>query len=597
VTIIASRFGDSQIEITTNSDLRDRDLIKQIDGARYNLKMYKWLAPLTWACCRSLRGIFGDALEIAPDLAEWAWKLRAEVIDPALKLRNAWEAEGDKDLYPYQRAGVQFLATVRKALLLDEMGTGKTVQTIRTLAEIQRRGDNPFPALVIAPNNMVLTWVKEFARWWPGVKVVAVRGSAVKRREILEDKSVHVFVLNYENARMHSRLAESKVRLRRCVVCDPTVPKTPQYSQARCEWCKKELNKRPWTTIIVDEGHRMKNVAAKQTRAIWALRTVETKNVFVLTGTAIAAIPTDLWPALHLLSKDEFAVRSKYVDRYCQTMFEPWGAGLRIIGLRQDTKDEFFDIIDPRMRRMPKAAVLPFLPEKVYSRRYLDMHPKQATAYKQMKTGMISIIGADDNSVTVASNPLVQLTRLTQFSSAYAETNADGDVRLTSPSNKVDGLMQELEDMGDEALVVFANSRQLIELAAEAVKKDGISYGMIVGGQSMDEREDAKEAFQAGKIRVILCTISAGGIGITLTRAKRVLFMQRSWSMIENKQAEDRVHRIGSEIHDTIEVVDLISNGTMEQRMLDVVLPGKADRLEEIMRDAATVRRMVMDVD
>jgi hypothetical protein len=68
VTIIASRFGDSQIEITTNSDLRDRDLIKQIDGARYNLKMYKWLAPLTWACCRSLRGIFGDALEIAPDL-------------------------------------------------------------------------------------------------------------------------------------------------------------------------------------------------------------------------------------------------------------------------------------------------------------------------------------------------------------------------------------------------------------------------------------------------------------------------------------------------------------------------------------------------
>jgi SNF2 family DNA or RNA helicase len=593
--ITASRHNHDRILITTDHDLRDRDLIKQLCGASYDMKLYRWTAPLTWATCRALRGTFGDQLTIADDLADWAWDLRKNVIDPALALRTAMEASGDKDLYPFQRAGVQFLATVRRALLLDEMGTGKTVQIIRTLLELQRRGEQPFPAIVIAPNNMVITWAKEFKKWWPGVKVAAVKGSADKRRAILEDKSVHVFVCNYEIARIHSRLAEGQVKLRRCIVCDPTVPKTKEYGQHRCEWCPKELNKRSWATLIVDEAHRMKNPKSKQTRAIWALRTSATENVFCLTGTAIGDIPTDMWPSLHLISKNEFPSRGKYIDRYCSTSFQPWGAGLVITGLQQATKDEFFDIIDPRMRRMPKEAVLPFLPKKTYSRRYAEMTPKQATAYKQMAKGLIAIIGKEDEAVTVAANPLVQLTRLSQFACAYAHLDDAGEMRLASPSNKVEAMMEILEEMGNEPLVVFANSRQLIELAATAVKDAKISYGLLVGGQNMDEREAVKESFQNGHIRVVLCTISAGGIGITLTRSSTALFLQRSWSMIENKQAEDRVHRIGSEIHDKIHIIDIVSIGTMEERQLDEVLPGKEGRLEEIMRDTATIRRMIME--
>jgi SNF2 family DNA or RNA helicase len=168
-------------------------------------------------------------------------------------------------------------------------------------------------------------------------------------------------------------------------------------------------------------------------------------------------------------------------------------------------------------------------------------------------------------------------------------------MRLASPSNKVEAMMEILEEMGNEPLVVFANSRQLIELAATAVKDAKISYGLLVGGQNMDEREAVKESFQNGHIRVVLCTISAGGIGITLTRSSTALFLQRSWSMIENKQAEDRVHRIGSEIHDKIHIIDIVSIGTMEERQLDEVLPGKEGRLEEIMRDTATIRRMIME--
>ena len=88
------------------------------------------------------------------------------------------------------------------------------------------------------------------------------------------------------------------------------------------------------------------------------------------------------------------------------------------------------------------------------------------------------------------------------------------------------------------------------------LEKADISYELIVGGQTAEERERAKDNFQSGRVRVILCTIAAGGIGITLTRAATACFLQRSWSMVDNSQAEDRVHRIGSEIHDKVEIID-----------------------------------------
>jgi len=367
-------FDDRRVLITSDFPMRDQAQLQALPGSRYDVSDHRWYAPLTWATCKQMRGFFGENLEVGPNLIDWATNERAVRIDPAMALRHAASADGDPDLYPFQRAGVQFLSFAQRALLCDEMGTGKTVQTIRTIVELIRRGENPFPVIVVAPNNMTLTWKREWEKWYPGVIATVIKGSAVKRIQQIGD-GAHVHIINYEGVRSHSRLAPyGSVRLRRCVVCDNTVPKTKEYSQTRCEHCKKELNNIPWKTVIVDEVHRMKDPKAKQTRACWALRTENTKFVFGLTGTAIANNPADMWPALHLISHDEWPSRYKYIDRYCLTSFNPFG-GMTVIGLKTETKDEFFDIVDPRMRRMPKEAVLPQLPKKTYTERYVDMTP------------------------------------------------------------------------------------------------------------------------------------------------------------------------------------------------------------------------------
>lgn len=603
--VLVDVYDADRILITSSNPFRDKELIKMLPGASYDLKEHRWFAPLTWPVCLQLRGIFGNRLLIGDKLIEWAQNERATRVDPAIKSRLAfalddndhspeaevirsWHSVRTARLYPYQESGVKFLYTAGRALLCDEPGTGKTPMAIHTLKLAWAMGNNPFPIIVVAPNNMTITWQKEFATWWPELIVSIIKGSAAKRREII-DTPAHAYIINYEGLRAHTRLqAYPGVRLKRCIECDGTLADIPANSQARCEWCKKELNRREWKSIIVDEAHRMKNPKAKQTMACWALRSPFTEYIYCLTGTAIANAPHDMWPALHMIAREEWPSRSKYIDRYCLLTYNVFG-GMNIIGIRYDTKDEFFMAIDPRMRRMPKEAVLPFLPRKTYSTRYVEMSTKQTRAYKQMENDLIALL---EEGLTVAVNPLTQLTRLMQFASAYAEMDDQGEVKLSMPSNKVDALVEILEELGDEPVVVFAQSRQLIELAAKKLTELKITYGMIVGGQTPDEREWNKTQFQSGKFRAILCTIAAGGIGITLTRAATAIFMQRSWSMVDNSQAEDRVHRIGSEIHDKVTIVDIISMGTVEERQR-IVLGNKLERLEEVMRDRETLRRVL----
>jgi SNF2 family DNA or RNA helicase len=222
------------------------------------------------------------------------------------------------------------------------------------------------------------------------------------------------------------------------------------------------------------------------------------------------------------------------------------------------------------------------------------MQPKQARAYAQMRDEMIAEI--ENGERVFALDPIVRLTRLSQFASAYAEMveeNGEPKVRLTAPSNKIDAMMEIIEELNGKPVVVFAQSRQLIELAAERLDKAGISYSMIVGGQTAPVRETNIKRFQVdGHSQVMLATIQAGGTGLTLTRADTLVFLQRSWSMIDNSQAEDRVHRIGSEVHDSVNIIDVVSNGTVEIGQREA-LTAKSERAQEFVRDKELLTTML----
>jgi SNF2 family DNA or RNA helicase len=587
---VSVELEETSKHIIINADWRFKELCKSIPGSGYDAKTQMWKVPVSWSACLALRSTFKSDLEIGPKLTDWASTERSTRVDPANQLRNLEflpDGEGDQDLFPHQRAGVKFLSTAKRALLADEPGLGKTAQAIRSLKYLQSQGEQVFPALIVCPNTLKKNWSREFKKWWPdsGLNIEIITGTAAQRRKQFEKENVDVYIINWESLRTHSRLsAYGSIALAKCIECGGHDERT---TLNKCEVHKRDLNLVDFKSVIADEMHRSKDPKSKQSRALWAA-TGDANVRFALTGTPIANNVLDLWAILHWIAPEEWPSKTRWIDRMVDTMLNAFG-GMMVLGVKSHMESEFHATVDPRMRRMLKSNVLPWLPEMMFERRDVEMSTKQAKAYKQMRDNMIAEL--ESGETLVAASVLTQTTRLSQFASSFAEIVVDensGEPKaiLAEPSCKVDALLDDIKngDFGDDSVAVCAVSRQLIELLSARLTKEKIPHGLITGAQNEDERQKAVDDFQSGKIKWVLFTAQAGGVGITLTAARRLVMLQRPWSLVDHKQAIDRIHRIGSEIHDSVIVMDYVTEGTIEERVLQV-LETKAENFEQIVRD------------
>ncbi len=594
-------LDESGEHIKIHAEWRLKEVCRALPGSGYNGKEQVWSIPVSWTGCLALRSTFKSDLQIGPRLAEWAKNEKANRIDPSNFLREIEVQEaGDADLFPHQRAGVDFLVKARRALLADEPGLGKTAQAIRALKHLSDSGEQVFPALIVCPNTLKKNWEREFDKWWPGVNVSVINGSATQRKKAFEDEA-QVYVINWESLRTHSKLGSyGSIALARCEDCGGHDTK---ITPARCEVHARELNLIDFKAVIADEIHRSKDPKSKQTRALWAA-TDKADIRYALTGTPIANDVVDLWPILHWLDPKEWPSKTKWIDRYVNTMMNAFG-GMMVIGLKPAMTDEFYAGINPRMRRMLKAKVLPWLPAVLNERRDVEMGAKQAKAYKQMMENMIALLERDESEsysgeAVVAPNPLTQALRLLQFASSYAQIEitetGEEKIILSDPSCKVDALIDDMKsgDFGDDSVAVCAVSRQLIDILSARLTKEGIAHGLITGAIDADGRQKAIDDFQSGKTKWILFTAQAGGVGVTLTAARRLVMLQRPWSLVDYKQALDRVHRIGSEVHDSVIITDYVTEGTIEERVIQA-LDVKSENFEEVVKDRAKLLEILKD--
>jgi SNF2 family DNA or RNA helicase len=576
---------------------RYKELLNSLPSAKFD-KSGAWFFSLTWQTCLALSNTFKQNIIIGPNLQKWIDDLYNNTIVPAYNLRNQISAPGYEGLFPHQKGDVAFLSTVKRGLLFNGLGSGKTQSSFSTVKRNHELGGDVFPVLVACPNSTKMGWKKEIEKVWPGLTVHVIDGTASQRRKLLEDPA-HVYIINWESIRSHSKLKPfGSSALKRCTECKGLDNRVKASS---CEAHVKELNKINFKTVIGDEIHRIKDPASKTSRAFKAA-TGDAEYRIGLSGTPIASTPEDLFSPLNWLFPEAYPSKVKYIDRFCITANSQWG-GTIVIGIRPEMEQEFFGGIDPFTRRMPKEIILPFLPPTVYQRRDVEMGAKQKKAYTQMRDQMIAEVEGGD--VVYTTSPLTKMTRLLQFSSAYAEVeykdvyNPKTDqvenkaiVRLTDPSCKLDAFMDDLEDFGDESVVVFAVSSQLINMLSARLDKAKIPHGLITGDQDAKEREHHMENFQEGRTKFILCTIAAGGTGITLTRGSTAVFLQRSWSMIENIQAEGRVHRIGSEKYESIRYIDYVTKDSSEEIVFEAVA-AKNDQLQYILRDADAIMKFL----
>lgn len=569
--------------IVCDVPMREQGLIKQLP-ARWHKDTLRWRMTLSWSSCLALRGVFGSALEIGPALTEWAYEEIHDRIDPALWWREValdmgyGPTDNEQGLYPHQYTAARFLRAAGSALLADEVGVGKTASVIEAVV-----AEDAWPLLVVAPKSMGRTWQRELAHW-AGVDALVLEGTATQRAKAFDawytaftaagDGAAGAVIVSYEILRSHSRLAPyGSIAL-------SAKEKTPGL-----------LNQVIWGAVIADEAHRAKDARAKQTRALWAVGDIASHR-YALTGTPIANNVGDLWALLRFISPDEWPARTAFLERYAETSLSHWG-GLEILGLKESNRAEFDRIFNPRFLRRTKELVLPHLPAKVYETREVEMRPAQAKAYRQLAEGMVADL---ESGRLMTFNPLQQGMRLVQFASSMCEVedtgefNEDGTavqvVRMVEPSPKLDVLEEILDELEGLPVTVFAQSRQLLDLAAARFEKQGRRYAQLVGGQHTLERQDAIDRFNAGHVDLILISLGAGAEGVSLTRGSHAVFLDRSWNAVQNQQAEGRQHGTGRGDKGAVSMtyIDLCVRGTVEDRKTEA-LGNKAEALEELVRD------------
>lgn len=483
----------------------------------------------------------------------------------------------------------------------DYIVTHNTFSASGTIRNLHEEGEEVFPLLVVCPNSTKISWSRDFNTAFPGRKITVVDGTATQRRKQFKEFTENdgdVLIMNWDSIRHHSKLLHfGGTSLKRCTECkglDETIKVTA------CEAHQKELNEIEFKSVIGDEIHRISDPSTKVSRAFKAA-SGDADIRIALSGTPINSTPDQLFSALNWLYPKAYPSKVRFIDRFCDTAQGQWG-GTTVLGIKKEMEQEFFQGIDPILRRMPKDVILPYLPPVVRVQRDVEMAAKQKKAYEQMKELMVAEY--ENGEIVRAKSPLSKLLRLSQLASAYGQIElkdvpdpnspipgtlrTEEIVTMSDPSAKLDAFIDDLPDYGDSSVVVFAHHKQLIHLLAKRFDKMGIEYGLITGDQDLYERQAYMDSFQNGHIKYILVTLQAGGTGITLTKADTMVFLQRSYSMIDNIQAEGRAHRIGSEQHDKVTIVDYITKGTVDEAVVEAI-NNKKDNLEFILRDKETI--------
>jgi SNF2 family DNA or RNA helicase len=340
----------------------------------------------------------------------------------------------------------------------------------------------------------------------------------------------------------------------------------------------KQLMTRRTCLYVADETTNIANPSAKITRRVLASAPLAPYRR-ALNGTPVSDSPFRAYSQIRFVDPDVWAAMGFKRYEHFKGYFGEWGKGFAAGGrtfpklLGHRNLDKLSEILASTGSRVAKADVLD-LPPKVYVRRYFDLGAKTAKAYSDLRTQLS--LEVQGMTLTV-DGALSLLTRLQQCASGRLPSDEDTTpVSICDERPRLELLREVLEEYNvpSAQAIIWARFTFEVDEICEMLTKLKIPFGRYDGEVTPDDRALAKERFQSGEYRVLVAKVQAAGVGLTLTAASLLVYYSNLFALSLREQSEDRAHRKGQE--QTVTIVDLVAVGTVDERILEVLLTKRA---------------------
>ena len=417
-------------------------------------------------------------------------------------------------LRPYQKEGVTKLSSLHKlgchGLLADEMGLGKTIQT---LALISANNNQSMPDLVICPASVVPVWIRETKERFPKIKVMVLN----KDTQFSNNLDPCLWVASYTQLRRHRHLLDDN-----------------QFRYA-----------------ILDEAQLIKNPKAKVTQACLS---IQAEHRLALSGTPIENSAIDLWTIFRFLMPGLLGGRKEFENDLSS---DPEATALL---LRKQ--------VTPFVLRRIKSEVAKELPPKIESELECVLNEEQRKQYKKFVEGAVEEHGKNlqDAMRNAPTHIFSLLTRLRQICCDLSLLPCKEN--STTRGIKVDILIEKLSDLHSSGykVIIFSQFTSFLKILKKEISKNISDIKILELTGSTRDRTIPVETFEkTNGSAVILASLKAAGLGVTLKSADYVFLMDPWWNPAIEEQAIDRAHRLGRTKPTFI--YRMIAKGTVEERV------------------------------
>ncbi len=480
-------------------------------------------------------------------------------------------------LYAHQVEGVNFLHVRKSAMLVHEMGLGKTRCALVAAQRLYREGKID-RVLVLAPAAVRYSWREEMAKLCPP----SVFNKQEHYISCLYNPKKQVVYREYEITIGDSKRDITIGDLPILIISYALLPQK-RHVEALSTWCSNGK-----TLLVCDESSFLKNRTAKQTKGAAQLARV-CQYRWLLTGTPIANSPLDLYGQSLVMSNGSRGPLSSFKNWY---QFRARYATLQPMHIGRKTFaqvtgyqniDELTKRFAPYVLRRTKAECLD-LPAKSYTIREVALSEATWKIYQELRRDALLALPNED--VRPEPNAAVRILRLCQLTSGHvglqAGFNPAGNFEENDhqaffemkeqdvSSEKLSWLCEQLLDgelQSEQAVIVWCRWRRERERLQQMLATKLEVYG-VFGGQQDKNRSFNVQSFQSSqKQRVLVGQVHAGGFGLTLTAASTCVYLSNSFSYTDRIQSEDRAHRIGQ--LKPVLYVDVIAVGPRGQQTVD----------------------------